>query len=523
MMMMHRAAPPRVASSAAQRYHYYYYLSSSPSPPPPPLPQLVSFFFTSRNDHHHHRYNYNSYFSSSIINSSHSQLQFRRRRRRRLRCTAASAACAATINIQTPAVARERNYNSSATQLQQQHQQQQQRKGMKRAARVKSFLSSGPLPYETGWAWQQALLNRRLEYLRQGNVQNQQQLVVPPPPDPLQHHLQHRNRCCHHNDDEDYDDHNNHDWILLFEHQPVYTLGRGASEDHLNFLRSNTNHGDDDGDESITDAMKMEYRRRLARTYRGDDASRLTADFRSSKRQQQQECTAYDIVTSIEEEVSRSLQQQQQHEQQQHPSPVLAPNGAPIYRIERGGEVTFHGPGQLVIYPLLHLQHPAYRRDLHWYLRRIEEVVIRTLAAFDIASHRDAIHTGVWVEKEKIAAVGVSSSRWITSHGLALNVSTDLSYFDKGVIAPCGIREEEEGRGVTSMANILKGRRRRRRQSRQALHNMGVYDDDDDDDDENVPLPHCPTVEEVAEVALQCFGNVFGIDLLPWDEDHRMR
>jgi len=139
-------------------------------------------------------------------------------------------------------------------------------------------------------------------------------------------------------------------------------------------------------------------------------------------------------------------------------SPVVAPNGVPVYRVDRGGEVTFHGPSQLVVYPMLDLKDGgrsgAYQADLHWYLRMIEEVIIQTLKHYGIDGNRDEINTGVWVGKNKIAAVGISSSRWITTHGFALNVDPDLSYFDTSVILPCGI----EGRGVTSMGEVLRAR-----------------------------------------------------------------
>jgi lipoyl(octanoyl) transferase len=134
--------------------------------------------------------------------------------------------------------------------------------------------------------------------------------------------------------------------------------------------------------------------------------------------------------------------------------PVMTPNGVPIYRVERGGEVTFHGPGQLVVYPLLDLRRSPYKQDLHWYLRMVEEVVIQTLSAYDIEGYRDKINTGVWVGEQKVAAVGVASSRWITTHGFAVNVSPDLSFFDTSNILPCGV----EGRGVTSIKKILSER-----------------------------------------------------------------
>jgi lipoyl(octanoyl) transferase len=122
--------------------------------------------------------------------------------------------------------------------------------------------------------------------------------------------------------------------------------------------------------------------------------------------------------------------------------------GIDIYDTGRGGDVTYHGPGQLVGYPIFDLK-PG-RCDLHRYVRDLEEVLIRTLGAFGIECGRKEGLTGVWVSDAKIAAIGVRvSSGWITSHGFALNVTTDLSFFDS--IVPCGIREF----GVTSMQRVL--------------------------------------------------------------------
>ena len=98
----------------------------------------------------------------------------------------------------------------------------------------------------------------------------------------------------------------------------------------------------------------------------------------------------------------------------------------------------------------------SFKMDLHWYLRMIEEVLIQTLAYYNIEGKTDEINTGVWVGKNKIAAIGISSSRWITTHGFALNVDPDLSYFDTSIILPCGI----EGRGVTSLGEILRAQNR---------------------------------------------------------------
>jgi len=114
-----------------------------------------------------------------------------------------------------------------------------------------------------------------------------------------------------------------------------------------------------------------------------------------------------------------------------------------LHRIDRGGDVTFHGPGQLVGYPILDLN--CHYLDVHRYLRDLEEVLIRTLAEYHIEAGRSEGYTGVWTRGEKIAAIGVKMQRWITMHGFAPNVSTDLSYFDR--IIPCGIFHK----GVTTM------------------------------------------------------------------------
>jgi len=132
----------------------------------------------------------------------------------------------------------------------------------------------------------------------------------------------------------------------------------------------------------------------------------------------------------------------------------LSRMGVAVVETNRGGDVTYHGPGQLVGYPILNLGQDPHRPDLHLYLRNLEEVLIRTLAAFRIDSGRFPGYTGVWTNPEtpnasKVAAIGIRTSRWITQHGFALNVCTDLSHFD--LIVPCGIR----GYAVTSLQLLL--------------------------------------------------------------------
>ena len=126
----------------------------------------------------------------------------------------------------------------------------------------------------------------------------------------------------------------------------------------------------------------------------------------------------------------------------------LTQKGATFYKINRGGDITYHGPGQLVGYPILDLDN--FFTDIHKYLRFLEEVIIKTLSEYDIKSERSEGETGVWLDvgtpfARKICALGVRTSRWVTMHGFALNVNANLGYFDN--IIPCGIK----GKAVTSM------------------------------------------------------------------------
>ncbi len=126
---------------------------------------------------------------------------------------------------------------------------------------------------------------------------------------------------------------------------------------------------------------------------------------------------------------------------------ALRARGAQVFETDRGGDVTYHGPGQLVGYPILDLT--QHRRDLAWYMRSLEEVFIRVARNFGIEAGRVADATGAWVGNDKLVAMGVHVSRWVTSHGFAFNVNTDLRYFEW--IIPCGLRDK----GVTSLAKLL--------------------------------------------------------------------
>ena len=134
---------------------------------------------------------------------------------------------------------------------------------------------------------------------------------------------------------------------------------------------------------------------------------------------------------------------------------LLNPQGVEVFEVERGGDVTFHGPGQLVGYPILDLggSGGAYKKDLHWYLRTLEQALIDALALLEIPAERNPGLTGVWTRGRKIASIGIHVKQWVTWHGFALNVTTDLAHFDR--IVPCGIQGvemtsvEREGRRGT--------------------------------------------------------------------------
>jgi len=156
----------------------------------------------------------------------------------------------------------------------------------------------------------------------------------------------------------------------------------------------------------------------------------------------------------------------------------MAQLGIDLRSTDRGGDVTYHGPGQIVGYPILNLA--DWKKDVAAYMRALEEVVIRTLADHGIQGERDAEATGVWVDGEKVAALGVHVSRWVSSHGFALNVATDLSYF--GHIVPCGLT-----RPVTSMEKLLG---------------------------------QAPAREEVQADLIRRFGEVFERTMKSADEEH---
>ena len=166
---------------------------------------------------------------------------------------------------------------------------------------------------------------------------------------------------------------------------------------------------------------------------------------------------------------------------------LLAARGVELFEVERGGDVTFHGPGQLVGYPIFNLK--RHKQDLHWYLRQVEEALIRAVAPLGIEGERSAGFTGVWTQGRKLASIGVHARDWVTWHGFALNVTADLAYFD--LIVPCGIAAVE----MTSVAREL-----------------------------STPVDaHDPLGLEVRTRVADAFGEVFSLELATLDPDELTR
>lgn len=155
----------------------------------------------------------------------------------------------------------------------------------------------------------------------------------------------------------------------------------------------------------------------------------------------------HDILLLVEHDPVYTLGRGTQATSLPSSSELLAVRGAAVVEIERGGDVTWHGPGQLVGYPILHLSH--HREDLHWYLRTLEAALIDSLALLGITADRVPGKTGVWTGDRKIASLGIHVKQWVTLHGFALNVAPDLSWFD--AIVPCGLH----GVTMTSVAREL--------------------------------------------------------------------
>lgn len=154
-----------------------------------------------------------------------------------------------------------------------------------------------------------------------------------------------------------------------------------------------------------------------------------------------------DTLLLLEHEPVFTLGRNARSENVLFPAEELRARGFDVFEAGRGGDVTYHGPGQVVGYPILDLS--PDRRDVHRYVRDLEDVMIRTCADYEVTAERVEGRTGCWVGREKIGAIGVRIARWVTSHGFAFNVTNDLEPF--GLIVPCGIRD----RGVTTLARLL--------------------------------------------------------------------
>jgi lipoyl(octanoyl) transferase len=154
-----------------------------------------------------------------------------------------------------------------------------------------------------------------------------------------------------------------------------------------------------------------------------------------------------DTLLLLEHDAVVTLGRNAQAENLLIPEALLRRRGIEVFEAGRGGDVTYHGPGQIVGYPIIEI--PEGRRDVHRYVRDLEEVMIRVCGDYGFAGRRISGKSGVFVGENKIGAIGVRISRWVTSHGFAFNVNTDLSGFD--LIVPCGLRDQ----GVTSLKKLL--------------------------------------------------------------------
>lgn len=187
---------------------------------------------------------------------------------------------------------------------------------------------------------------------------------------------------------------------------------------------------------------------------------------------------------------------------------LLAARGVELFEVERGGDVTFHGPGQLVGYPIVNLA--RHRKDLHWYLRQVEEALIRAVAPFGVEGERRAGFTGVWTGGRKLASIGVHAREWVTWHGFALNVSTDLAFFD--LIVPCGISAVR----MTSLERELRELRTtsRERELREREGPLPEWERTGIDRDADVPPPR-DLMALARERVTGAMGDVLALEPVP--------
>ena len=199
-----------------------------------------------------------------------------------------------------------------------------------------------------------------------------------------------------------------------------------------------------------------------------------------------------------------------------------------LYRIERGGDITWHGPGQFTTYPILNLDY--YKKDLHWYLRQLENTVIHTLLnGFQLGSNRNEMNTGVWMHNNKISTIGITASRWITMHGCSINVNCDLQNFKK--IIPCGI--SAAGYGVTSLEIELRNRDNKTSNDNNSCENNLINNININNKNVNTSnhinnssnnINHNSNsnnylLEKVTSEYLKSFSSVFEVDIIYGDDE----
>lgn len=316
---------------------------------------------------------------------------------------------------------------------------------------VAHFLHQHPADYLTTYLWQKQLVqamiehDRRIEALQANNQSNDPSI----------------NQQIKQLMEQSFDS------LLIVQHEPVYTVGRGGQLKHVCPINQPNNSSNHQSDHTVAaEDMKPIQLTDLKQANQWRDQLVDHSDNQLVKQPINQSTTS--LLTS-----SNSIL------------------GVPLYRVDRGGSVTHHGRGQLTAYPIINLNHAPHRRDLHAHLRSIEQSIIQSIHRFGITQGvwQDSENTGVWIDKRKICAIGLSCSRWITSHGAALNVDIDMSYFD--AITPCGIEDQE--RSVTDLSSEIQ-----RKQSTEPSTDQSTK----------------PTLDAVASVLSEQFASIWDLELV---------
>jgi len=251
----------------------------------------------------------------------------------------------------------------------------------------------------------------------------------------------------------------------MLEHPSVYTLGRAATINHL--LWNNT--------------------------------TSTTAETTSISSSSSSTSVSYESVAQSTDISTKALP---------------GPDGSEVYRVERGGKVTYHGPGQLIIYPILNLR--EFKQDLHWYVTCIEEIIIQILQYYHIKGERSKGYPGVWVNDRKIAAVGMACSKWYTYHGLALNIYPNMNYFQK--IIPCGIDDKEVTSLQLELERIAKQKNCTITEYLQQINRLPIHNNNNNPLNNNNNLLFPLTLEDIKPVALEAIKQVLQCDLISVDK-----